>query len=257
MTSKVPIILAAFGTTTQAMGTYGFIDAQVKAAFPSHAVKWAYTSRMVRAHMNSERRAKLKSPRQILDELAREGHTWAVVQSLHMICGHEFYRLVDESNTYVLRTSIGLPLLTTPADYRQTARALAQTQAFGNGTAHVLIGHGTDHPAWAAYPTLARILENGGGNVHVATIEEAPHKEAILSAIMRSGASTAHLVPLMLVAGVHLQEDIAGKEDSWKSAFESAGLTVTVEGDGLGKNADIIGIYVRHIREALDAIPRS
>jgi sirohydrochlorin cobaltochelatase len=80
---------------------------------------------------------------------------------------------------------------------------------------------------------------------------------ATVAAVKRSGARLVHLVPLMLVAGVHLQEDIAGDEDSWKSAFEKEGLTVSINREGLGKHPVIVDIFVRHIREALAVIPDS
>jgi len=109
MSSNTPIVLAAFGTTSRAMDTYSFIDTSVKRAFPDHPVRWAYTSRMVRSHMRKTHRANMKNPRQVLDKLAAQGHEWAVVQSIHFICGHEFYRLVDEVKESDVRTSIGLP----------------------------------------------------------------------------------------------------------------------------------------------------
>ena len=91
MNQPIPIVLAAFGTTSKAMDTYSHIDRIIRTAFPDHPVHWAYTSRMVRSHMNAKRRANLKTPQQVLAELKRQGHSWAVVQSLHLINGHEFF----------------------------------------------------------------------------------------------------------------------------------------------------------------------
>jgi sirohydrochlorin cobaltochelatase len=256
MNPPTPIVLAAFGTTSRAMDTYSFIDKAVKKAFPEHPVRWAYTSRMVRSHMNTKRRANMKTPQQVLEALGGMGHPWAVVQSLHLINGHEFYRLVDAVRESTVRASIGLPLLTSPGDYQDTAAALRGNGIFAKDAATVLIGHGTDHPAWAAYPALARILESKGANVHVATIEgDDSDMEATIDAVKRSGARSVHLVPMMLVAGVHLEEDITGDEDSWKSGFESAGLKVSVQTDGMGKHPAIVDIFMRHIREALAVIP--
>ncbi|BBO80674.1 sirohydrochlorin cobaltochelatase CbiKP [Desulfosarcina ovata subsp. sediminis] len=257
MNENTPIVMAAFGTTSRAMETYSFIDTAVKAAFPGHPVKWAYTSRMVRAHMKKRHRANMKNPQQVLDALAEQGNPWAVVQSLHLISGHEFYRLVDDVRQCGVRTSMGLPLLTSPEDYQRTATAILGGVAAGNGTATVLIGHGTDHPAWTAYPALGQILSSAGSNVHVATIEGEADMDTTVDAVLRCGAKRVHLVPLMLVAGVHLQEDIAGDEDSWRSAFEAAGIAVSVETQGLGKNAAIIDIFIRHIRDALAIVPES
>jgi sirohydrochlorin cobaltochelatase len=255
MNTNTPIVLAAFGTTSRAMDTYSVIDTAVKRAFPHHPVRWAYTSRMVRAHMKKKHRANMKNPLQVLDELAAQGHAWAVVQSMHFICGHEFYRLVDEVKESSVRTSMGLPLLTAPADYQDLAAAILGNGIPGNGTATVLVGHGTDHPAWTAYPALQWILKMSGANVHVATVEGESTREETIEAVIRSGADRVHLMPLMLVAGVHLQEDIAGDEDSWKRAFMDAGLDVTVEEIGLGKHPAVVDIFLEHIREALAIIP--
>ena len=252
-----PIVLAAFGTTSPAMDTYSHIDRAVKTAFPQHPVRWAYTSRMVRSHMNARCGANMKTPRQVLDELDRQGHRWTVVQSLHMINGHEFYRLLDAVREGSVRTSMGLPLLTSPEDYQEVAAVLLEDGPVDPRTATVLIGHGTDHPAWAAYPALARVLESAGASVHVATIEDASAMSKTVATLARSGARSVRLVPLMLVAGVHLQEDIAGDEDSWKQAVERAGLSVSVDARGMGRLPAIIDIFIRHIREALELVPRS
>ena len=257
MKSKTPIVLAAFGTTSRALDTYSHIDTIVKNRFPEHPVRWAYTSRMVRAHMKKVHQANMKPPLAVLDDLAGQGHAWAVVQSMHMICGHEFYRLIDDIRGSRVRTSMGLPLLTAEGDYAALAAFLMKNGngASRNGHATVLVGHGTDHPAWTAYPALQRVLQRQGGNVHVAMVEGESTMQETVADVVDSGARHVHLVPLMLVAGVHLKEDIAGEEDSWKCAFQEAGLGVTIEESGLGKQPAVVEIFVRHIREALDVIP--
>ena len=256
MTNHTPIVLAAFGTSSWAMDTYRMMGAAVKAAFPLHHVVWAYTSRIIRSQMRKHGHADLKSPAQVLAELGQTGHEWAVVQSLHLICGHEFYRLVDEVNDSAIRTSMGLPLLTAPEDYRDVAAAILATHPNVGGTAVVLVGHGTDHPAWTAYPALAQVIGAAGGtHVYMVTIEGASSMEETVAAVLRSGARHVHLIPLMLVAGVHLQEDIAGDDGSWKQAFLTAGLSVTVETTGLGRHPAVIDIFLRHIRDALATVP--
>lgn len=255
MNTSTPIILAAFGTTSRALNTYSVIDAAVKRAFPDHPIRWAYTSRIVRSHMKKKHRVNMKDPLQVLDELAGQGHGWAVVQSMHLICGHEFYRLLDEVKQSAVRTSMGLPLLTSPDDYQDLTAAILENGLTGNGTATVLIGHGTDHPAWTAYPALQQLIQVSGANIHVATVEGASTMERTVVEVIRSGARCVHLKPLMLVAGVHLLEDIAGDEESWKRAFLDAGLEVTVEERGLGKHPAVVDIFVKHIRDALAIIP--
>ena len=256
MTNHTPIVLAAFGTSSWSMDTYRMMGTAVQAAFPHHPVVWAYTSRIVRAQMRKHGHTDLKSPGQVLAELGQAGLRWAVVQSLHLICGHEFYRLVDEVNDSAIRTSMGLPLLTAPEDYREVAAAILATHPDVSGTAVVLVGHGTDHPAWTAYPALAQIIGAAGGtHVHMATIEGASSMDETVADVLRSGVRHVLLIPLMLVAGVHLQEDIAGDDGSWKQAFLEAGLSVTVGSKGLGRHPAVIDIFIRHIRDALATIP--
>ena len=255
MNSGIPIVLSAFGTTSRALDTYSYIDAIVKKTFPDHPVRWAYTSRMVRSHMKKNRGVNMKDPLQVLNRLGEEGHKWAVVQSVHMIWGHEFYRLLEEVKGSTVRTSMGLPLLTSPGDYEQLANAILESSNQDNGSATVLVGHGTDHPSWTAYPALQQILRTSGANLHVATVEGESDMRQTIESVVRTGARHVRLVPLMLVAGVHLQEDIAGDEDSWKQAFLEAGLSVTVEENGLGKHAFVVEMFVEHIKEALAIIP--
>jgi len=254
MTLKTPIVLCAFGTTTRAMHTYSPIDRAVKAAFPEHPVKWAYTSNMVRARMKKTRNLNLKTPREVLEDLHGQDHDWAVVQSLHMICGHEFYRLVEAAKESPMRTSMGLPLLTALDDYRQVSAVMLQHAPSDNATATVWIGHGTDHPAWSAYPALAHLIAENRNDIFVGTVEGALEKEQTISKVICGGFKHVHLVPLMLVAGTHLQEDIAGEEDSWKSAFELRGIRVSIDSNGLGQNETVLEIIIRHIREALEII---
>lgn len=255
MHKNTPIVLAAFGTTSRALDTYSFIDTAVKNAFPDHPVRWAYTSRMVRSHMKKKHRANMKDPVQVLDELAGQGHYWAVVQSMHLICGHEFYRLIDEVRQSNVRTSMGLPLLTSPVDYQLLTDAILANGLAGNDTATVLIGHGTDHPSWTAYPALQQIVQVSGANIHVATVEGESAMEETIESVAQTGVKHVHLVPLMLVAGVHLQEDIAGDEDSWKQAFLDAGLNVTIKENGLGKHPAVVDMFIKHIYDALAIIP--
>src|SRR5208282_4363134 len=89
---KVPIVLAAFGTTTSARQSYTYLDAHIRAAFPAHEVHWAFSSRMVRDFDQQRRGRKWKGPGELLEELKARGFEWAVVQALNLVAGHEFYR---------------------------------------------------------------------------------------------------------------------------------------------------------------------
>lgn len=256
---KVPIVLAAFGTTTRAIQTYEQMDAVFKRRFPDHEFYWAYTSRMVRTRLNPDVAAHHQHPYEVLEALVADGHSWAVVQSLHMVCAHEFYRLVMEVDTPQIRTSMGLPLLCGVEDYQAMVNALRPLVDANSSEAAVLVGHGTDHPAWSAYTALQHLLQQRmGSKVWVGVVEEGyPDCDQIVQAVHSAGYRKVRLVPFMLVAGVHFKEDLAGEQDSWKTAFETAGIEVALEPNGLGYNPQIAELFCHHIAAAMDVIPNS
>ncbi len=252
---KTPIVLTAFGTTTRAIETYDLIQQRVEKEFCGHAVYRAYSSRMIISRLKAKA---VQAPHlaQVLDNLHHQGHPWAVVQSLHLTWGHEFYRLVTEAGRLSIRTSIGLPLLTSHQDHLDLAQGLEDNP--GPGQAVVLVGHGTDHPAWTTYLAFEKILrQQRGPDFHVGVVDHQPGIEQTLAQVLQSGAKKVRLIPFMLVAGRHFREDLAAGADSWKSAFEKAGLEVSLVARGLGHNPVVAEIFCHHIRQALEIIPDS
>jgi len=255
---QIPIVLTAFGTTSRARQTYGFIDNIIKGEFPGHEIHWAFSSRMVRDRLKQKKGFETRHPHEVLQTLSQQGHIWAVVQSMHLLCGHEFYRMIEEVQALPIRTSIGLPLLSSYKDHRQLARALGFDEGLAEGEALVLVGHGTDHPSWSSYLALETILrEVYGSRIYVGVVEGYPYQEQVVQAVTSAGVRKVRLIPLMIVAGVHFIEDLCGKKDSWKAAFEGAGLEVGVESQGIGTREEVVRIFIDHIREALDIIPGS
>lgn len=253
---NTPIVMVAFGTTSKAIETYRFIDEAVKQRFPDNDIFWAYSSRMVKARVKSRRKIKMKHPHQVLAELDRKGHEWAVVQSLHLVCGHEFYRLVDEVRNGPIRVAMGLPLLTDHQDYACVVDVLRSVLIVAEDEAMVMVGHGTDHPIWTAYTALHQLCrEKYGSGIFFGVVEGHPGRETIVEKVAAEGYKKVRLAPFMLVAGVHFKEDLAGEKYSWKAAFEDKGILVSLEPRGLGHCCGIIDIFIRHIREGLDAIP--
>ncbi len=254
---KPPIVLTAFGTTSKALETYSFMDTIIKERFADHEVMWAYTSRIVKDKLEKRSNISIRHPDTVLNELYDKGHKWAVVQSMHLICGHEFYRLVDETKKCKIRTSIGLPLLTSYDDYQAVSSALSMDEYLQENEAVILVGHGTDHPAWASYPALENILQqNCGHDVHVGVIDEKPSREQFIETIVKTGVKQVLLLPLMLVAGMHLEKDLEGDGDSWKNAFNGKNIFVNIEKKGLGFNRKIIDVFADHIQDAIKIIPQ-
>jgi sirohydrochlorin cobaltochelatase len=252
----IPIVLTAFGTTTKARQTYDIMGKIIKEEFPGHEIHWAFSSRMVRDRLRLKQKFEARHPHEVLQALAAEGHAWAVVQSIHLLCGHEFYRMIDEVQAQPIRTSIGLPLLTSYEDYHSLAKAFRFAGASAD-QALVLVGHGTDHPSWAAYLALENILREVGQGIYVGVVEGLPSREQVIKAVVTTGVRKVRLIPLMLVAGVHFIEDLSADEDSWKAAFQEAGLEVDVEPEGIGTKREVVRIFIDHIRAALDIIPGS
>lgn len=251
-----PIVIAAFGTTSRARATYAKVDARLKQRFPAHEIHWAYSSRIVR-HNLKQKSIDLSAPRDVLEKLAARGHTWAVVQSFNMICGHEFQRLREDVLNGPLRISMGHSLLCGYTDFLAVAKTLEPVFAKDPREAVVLVGHGTDHCIWSVYPAFEGLLrQQYGPQAFVGVIEGAwPDCETVVEKVAAAGFKAVRLCPLMLVAGVHFNEDLAGQEDSWKAAFEVRNIAVCLEPEGLGGHPEIIDIFGHHIQSAMDTIP--
>ena len=255
---QIPIVMAAFGTTSRAEATYRIIDAHIRKAFPGHEVHWAYSSRMVKGLVQRKQDKTIKHPHEILRELHARGHGWAVVQSIHLIGGHEFVRLLEEIRHEEIRTSVGLPLLTIPADLLRVGRCLEPIIRAHPEKAILLLGHGTDHPAWTAYPALQQTLRRiFGHRVFVGAVEQFPPSTGLIEEIAAAGFKEVLVIPLLLVAGMHYHQDLMSEEnDSWGSRLRQAGISAAIIPEGIGGMAGISDIFCDHIREALDVIPR-
>jgi sirohydrochlorin cobaltochelatase len=97
--------------------------------------------------------------------------------------------------------------------------------------------------------------ERFGSKTFMGVVEGYPSRKKIVTDVEKSGFRKVRLVPFMLVAGTHFKEDLAGGEDSWKTAFEEKGILVSIETKGLGYNQGIVDIFCKHIQDALDVIP--
>ncbi|MCK5542665.1 MAG: sirohydrochlorin cobaltochelatase [Desulfobacterales bacterium] len=253
---KTPILVTAFGTTEKAFQTYEYMDKFFKEKFKDQPVVWAYSSRFVKAKRKKANNHDIKDPVEALKKLKKDGNEWVVLQSLHIIGGHEFQRLVAEALKLDIRISMGLPLLTSVKDYEETAEAVASLIPKSEDEAAVFVGHGTDHPAWASYPTFEKFLRKKfGSRVFTGVLEGYPGIDETIKRIEVKGFKKVSIIPFMLVAGMHFKQDLTKKEDSWQKTFERRGIEVNVVNFGLGELDKINNIFARHISEALDAIP--
>jgi sirohydrochlorin cobaltochelatase len=254
----IPIIIAAFGTTAKAQASYDLLDARIRDRFPDHEIFWAWSSRMIKEKVTDQRHEAISSPHEVLETLSRQHYPWAVVQSLHLLGGHEFIRLVEETGKSPIRTSIGLPLLSSPTDYQALCTSLAPLVNAHPDQAVLLIGHGTDHPAWCAYPALQYFMRRQfGPRLFVGVIEECvPASSEVIADLTAAGFKEVCIIPLLLVAGMHFYRDLAGKnKNSWMSRLNRADIRVEIVEQGLSTLLAISDIFCRHIDDALTIIP--
>lgn len=254
------VVLTAFGTSTKAADTYQYLEKLARERFPGHELRWAFTSQKIREKLKKAGRGELKDLLQTLKELQAAGVTRVAVQSLHVVPGEEWQEMVKESRQVPgLKVALGKPLLSSPADQKRLLEALAPTFPQDlNDHAVVLVGHGSPHPEGEkAYLDFAALVRNrfAGKNVFLGVVDGKPEAEAALEAVKKSGARKVVFVPLMVVAGDHMENDILGEEpDSWKSRL-LAHRPYQIEGtQGLGFRKEVAAIFLDHLEEALKSL---
>ncbi len=256
------IVLAAFGTSTAAADTYQHLETKVRERFPGYEIRWAFTSHKVRDKVGREKGQKLKDLPQTLQELKAAGFTRVVVQSFHVVPGEEWEKKIVQESLRLpgLKVALGKPLLSSPGDQVRVLQALEETFPRDlKETAVVLVGHGSPHPQGeAAYLAFEKHLRSRypGQNVFLGVVEGKPAGEAALEAVRRSGAKSVVFIPLLLVAGEHVNQDILGDgPESWKSRLLAQGAyRIEAVRKGLGYQEGIIQIYLDHLGLALKTL---
>ena len=261
---KPPVILAvSFGTSfdDNREVTIGAVENAIKEANPDYEVRRAFTSQIVIDVIKENGGAAIDNVEQAFDRLVDDGVKELVVQPTHVMSGFEYDDLmavVDEYKGKFDKVSVGAPLLTSDADYTALADALAADTAAYNvdGTAVVFMGHGTHHEANAAYGKLQETFTaKGNNNYFVGTVEGSPTLEDVIAGVKAGGYSKVVLQPLMVVAGDHANNDMAGDEEgSWKLAFEAEGIEVECSLKGLGAIEAVQDMYVAHTAEAVKGL---
>lgn len=261
-TEKRGILLMSFGTSEpEAVTAIEALKAGAEAAFPGVPVRLAYSSKIIRDKIAGEG-VKRSSPAQALADMAAEGFTHVAVQSLHTIPGREYSDIKATAELFqampkgIAHVCVGRPLLHTPEDIDKTADALLSSlPKRKKGEALVLMGHGTEHPANAAYSALQLALWKRDRDVFVATVEGTPPLDDVLPELKRRGLRAVLLAPLMSVAGDHARNDMAGTEpDSFASRLKAAGLAVRADLTGMGSRPEIAALWMEHLRDAVKGL---
>ena len=259
--AKPAIILAAFGTTTNAFPTYDKIYKQVKERFPGYEIRWAFTSKKVRHKVKEEQHKELKSLPEVLQDLKNEGYTKIAIQSFHLTPGKEWKEVVKQSQEVPgLTVALGKPLLSGKADEMKVLNALSKefpTDLKKNAV--ILVGHGSPDPkAQTTNNAFVQLLHSRYPvNVFFGMMEfEKPGKEEVLQEVKRSGALSVKIIPFLLVAGGHVQNDILGSgPESWKSELLRLGnYKINGVRQGLGEQKEIVNIYLEHLAQAMKSL---
>ena len=279
------LLVVSFGTSfndSRVADIKGVEDA-LQAANPDWSVRRAFTAQIIINHVQARNGEKIDNMQQALDRAVANGVKNLVVQPTHLMHGAEYDEMCDAVNEYKDKfesVSIAEPLLgevgddATVINPDKEAVATAITKqavktagyddaaaAAADGTAFVFMGHGTSHTAKISYSQMQTTMQTlGYDNVFIGTVEGEPEDtacEAVIEKVKEAGYTKVVLRPLMVVAGDHANNDMAGSDsDSWLSQFQAAGCFDSVDTQiaGLGEIPAIQQIYIDHTKDAMEAL---
>ena len=279
------LLVVSFGTSfndSRVKDIKGIEDA-LQAAYPDWSVRRAFTAQIIINHVQARDGEKIDNMQQALDRAVANGVKNLVVQPTHLMHGAEYdemMEMIDEYRDKFESVAVAEPLLgevgadATVINEDKEAVAKAVTAeavatagydsveaAAKDGTAFVFMGHGTSHTAKVSYSQMQTAMQTlGYDNVFIGTVEGEPEStscENVIEAVKAAGYTKVVLRPLMVVAGDHANNDMAGAdEDSWLSQFEASGAFDSVDCQiaGLGGVADVEQLYIAHTKAAIDSL---
>ena len=277
------LLVVSFGTSynDSRVNDIKSIEDALQEAYPDWSVRRAFTAQIIINHIQARDGEKIDNMTQALDRAVANGVKNLVVQPTHLMHGAEYDEMcatIDEYRDQFESVSIAEPLLgevgsdasVINADKEAVAKAVtaaaAEASGFDSleaakeaGAAFVLLGHGTAHVARVSYSQMSTQMQQlGYENVFIGTVEGEPEEtacESVIEEVRAACYTTVILRPLMVVAGDHANNDMAGSDDdSWKPMFEDAGFTVDCQIAGLGGIADIQALYIAHTQAAIDSL---
>lgn len=277
------LLVVSFGTSyndSRVADIKGIEDA-LQEAYPDWSVRRAFTAQIIINHVQARDGEVIDNMQQALDRAVENGVKNLVVQPTHLMHGAEYDEMMEVVDAYRDKfesVAVAEPMLgpvgddaaVINEDKQAVAKAVTDAAladagyetmdaAAEDGTAFVLLGHGTAHTAKVTYSQMqTQMGELGYKNVFIGTVEGEPEDtscEAIIEALKEAGYKKIVLRPLMVVAGDHASNDMAGaEEDSWKSMMEASGNFDSVEAQiaGLGRLEAVQQLYVAHTQAAMD-----
>ncbi len=276
------ILVVSFGTSfndSRVADIKGIEDA-IQAANPDWSVRRAFTAQIIINHVQARDGEFIDNMDQAMERAVSNGVKNLIVQPTHLMHGAEYDELMESVEAYQdqfetvkvaepLLGEVGADATVINADKETVAKALTQAavedagydspdSAKEDGIAFVFMGHGTSHAAKVSYSQMQSQMEVlGYGNVFIGTVEGEPEEtscEAVIDAVAQAGYKKVILRPLMVVAGDHANNDMAGEEeDSWLSMFKASGNFDSVDAQivGLGSIEDIQKLYIEHTAKVL------
>ena len=278
------LLVVSFGTSFNGSraADIGGIEKALQTAYPDWSVRRAFTAQIIINHVQARDDEKIDNVDQALERAVDNGVKNLVVQPTHLMHGAEYDELVETLDNYKdkfetvtvaepMLGEVGSDATVINEDKAKVAEAITaeavKTAGFDSldaakeeGTAFVFMGHGTSHTAKISYSQMQTQMEQlGYENVFIGTVEGEPEDtacEAVIEKLKNAGYKKVILRPLMVVAGDHANNDMAGDDDdSWKSQFEASGVFDSIDTQiaGLGEIDAIQQLYVAHTQAAIDA----
>ena len=276
------LLVVSFGTSfnDSRVADIKSIEDALQAANPDWSVRRAFTAQIIINHIQARDGEKIDNMEQALERAVANGVKQLVVQPTHLMHGAEYDELMEAVDAYKdkfesvkvaepLLGEVGADASAVNTDKKAVAEAITaeavKTAGFDtldaakeDGVAFVFMGHGTSHNAKVSYSQMqAQMKDLGYENVFIGTVEGKPEETAcenVIAAVSEAGYTKVVLRPLMVVAGDHANNDMAGDDDdSWKSMFNASGKFESVDCQiaGLGEIEAIQNLYVAHTAEAM------
>ena len=279
------LLVVSFGTSfndSRAQDIKAIEDA-LQQAYPDWSVRRAFTAQIIINHVQARDGEKIDNMQQALDRAVANGVKNLIVQPTHLMHGAEYdemCEMLDQYSDKFEKVAIAEPLLgevgsdatVINADKEAVAKAVTADAVSDAGyesldaaakdkVAFVFMGHGTSPPAKVSYSQMQTAMQTlGYDNVFIGTVEGEPEETAcenVIEAVKAAGYTKVILRPLMVVAGDHANNDMAGaEEDSWLSQFNASGAfeSVDCQISGLGSIADVQQLYIAHTKAAIDSL---
>jgi sirohydrochlorin cobaltochelatase len=257
------LLVVSFGTSFNESRylTIGGIEAALAKAYPDYQIRRAFTAQIIIDKLEKRDGLKIDSVTQAMDRLVLDGVKEVVIQPTTVMNGFEYDDIIDEVMPYADKfesLKIGKWLLADDSDFDEVVESLVkETQKFrADGTAIVLMGHGTEHESGAIYTKIQSVFKSKGYDDYViGTVEHTIELGEVQKILAGMGVKKVVLRPLMIVAGDHANNDMADPEDeeSWYAVLTEDGYEVSAVLEGLGQIKGIQDIFIKHVQNALSS----